>query len=88
MSKGCVIVRRLAAGPHGGNEIGDTPAVKRGRRDAALAPPKFALADEEPVAEERAEQVPQELALAIVHAIGQQHLFDVFRLDDQEAVQE
>ena len=80
--------RRLRCRPHGVDERGDALAVEGGRRDAALAPPELALAGEEPVAQERPQHAAQEMALAVVRVIGQQHVLDIFRLVDQEAVQE
>ena len=37
---------------------------------------------------QRPEHAPEEIALAVVRVVGQQHVLDVFRLVDQEAVQE
>jgi len=54
--------------------------VKCRRRDAPLTPPQLALAGEQPVAEQRSEQVAAEMALAVVRMIGEQYVLDVFRL--------
>src|SRR5262249_51749073 len=56
--------------------------------DPTLAPPSLAFADEEPLAQQGTEQMPHEIALAVIGVVGQQHPLDIFRLDDQEGVQE
>ena len=62
--------------------------VESGRGDAALALPERALAQQQPLAEKRAQNVPLEVALAVVAVIGEQYVLDIVRLVDQEAVQE